>query len=64
MNYRVLRMYQWLGVAHYVLEVLARPAAHIMSERPFSAVGGFVIEKLTFNNLVGVSSVLGAEWMQ
>lgn len=39
-------MYHWLEVAKYLLKVVAYPAAHVISERFFSAVGGNCMKRI------------------
>ena len=42
LGYWVLRMDHWPELAQYAIELLACPASSILSERTFSAAGGFV----------------------
>ena len=44
LGYWVLRMVHWPELAQYAIELLACPASSILSERTFSAAGGFVAD--------------------
>ena len=47
LHYWVLRLDHWPELAQYAMELLACPASSVLSERAFSAAGGFVTDHRT-----------------
>ena len=45
LGYWFMRMDHWPELAKYEMELLAFPASSMLSERTFSAAGGFVMDK-------------------